>query len=87
MNTTTVPPFKSRIPNSTVEEVSFHLYSVNKTEKKLKWEHIYLLDDLDELQKHRDTITKQVWFKKEYLPEFKIVRRTITKQIQSEEII
>jgi hypothetical protein len=86
MNTTTVPPFKSRIPNSTVEEVSFHLYSVNKTKKKLKWEHIYLLDDLDELQKHRDTITKQVWFKKEYLPEFKIVRRTITKQTQAEEI-
>ena len=85
MNNTT-PLFNSKIPNSTTSQVSFHLYSVNKTGKKLKWEHIYLLGDLDELQKHRDTITKEDWFKKGYLPEFKIVRRTITKQTQAEEI-
>jgi hypothetical protein len=83
---TSTPPFKSKIPNSTVKVLSFHLYSVNKTGKKLKWEHIYLLGDLNELKKHRDMITKESWFKTDYLPEFKIVRRTITKQTQAEEI-
>jgi hypothetical protein len=83
---TTTPQFKSRIPNTGFEETSFHLYSVNKTGKKLKWKHINLFGDLNNLQEYRDTITKEDWFIKKYLPEFKIVKRTITKQTRTEEI-